>query len=153
MIQPLRTAHRWTFSALAIGLPTVLWIGLQAREAPLPQHNLIVEMPSKMYLLRQSDRLWSKHAIQSKFYGDSTNPEEIEVLLFPLMDLTDPDLLLYWTSGASAGGEMSQWKLLGSFAAGRVFSLPSEAKRGGHLLLYSLAHREVVDSAVVEKLP
>jgi hypothetical protein len=106
-----------------------------------------------MYLLRQSDRLWGKHIIQSKFYGDSANGEEVEVVFLPPEEMNDPDLLLYWTGDLRPAADISQWKLLGSFTAGRAFSLPLDAKRGGHLALYSLAHNEFVDSALVEKLP
>ena len=153
MIQPLRAAHRKAFAVLAIALPAVLWGGLRAREVPLGQSSPVVEMPSSMYLLRQSDRLWGKHIIQSKFYGDSTTGEDVEVLFLPPQEMNDPDLLLYWTGDLRPAADISGWKLLGTFAAGRVFSLPLDAKRGGHLALYSLAHRELVDSALVEKLP
>jgi hypothetical protein len=153
MIQPLRTVHRSTFALLAIVLPSVLWIGLRAREVPLVKNCANVAMPSNMYLLRQSDRLWGKHIIQSKFYGDSANGDDVEVVLLPPQEMNDPDLLLYWSGDLRPAADISGWKLLGTFAAGRIFSLPLGAKRGGHLALYSLAHREFVDSALVEKLP
>ncbi len=153
MIQPLRAAHRKAFAVLAISLPMVLWVGLQKRELPLGQGSVIVAMPSSMYLVRQSDRLWGKHMIQSKFYGASANGEDVEVVLLPPLEWNDPDLLLYWSGDLRPAADVSQWTLLGTFAAGRVFALPLDAKRGGHLALYSLAHREFVDSALVEKLP
>src|ERR1051326_4671855 len=96
MIQPLRAAHRKVFAVLAIALPMVLWVGLQKRELPLGQSSAIVAMPSSMYLVRQSDRLWGKHMIQSKFYGDSASGD-VEVVLLPPLELNDPDLLLYWS--------------------------------------------------------
>jgi len=153
MIQPLRAAHRKTFAVLAIALPAMFWIALRAREAPLAKSSAIVAMPPSMYLLRQSDRLWGKPIIQSKFYGDSANGDDVEVVLLPPQEMNDPDLLLYWTGDLRPAADISGWKLLGPFGEGRVFSLPLDAKRGGHLALYSLAHREFVDSALVEKLP
>jgi hypothetical protein len=153
MIQPLRAVHRKAFAVLAIALPAMFWVGLRKREVPLGQSSPIVTMPSSMYLLRQSDRLWGKHIIQSKFYGDSANGEDVEILFLPPQEMNDPDLLLYWTGDLRPAAEISRWKLLGTFTAGRVFSLPLDAKRGGHLALYSLAHQEFVDSALVEKLP
>jgi len=138
---------------LSIGLPVILWAALQAREVPLPQNSEIVTMPSSMYLLRQSDRLWGKHIIQSKFYGDSSNGEHVEVIFLPPQDMNDPDLLLFWTGDLRPAADVSRWNLLGTFTADRIFSLPPDAKRGGHLALYSLAHQEFVDSALVEKLP
>jgi hypothetical protein len=153
MIQPLRKVHRKAFSILAIALPAILWAGLQAREEPPSQKSAVAEMPSNLYLVRQSDRLWGKHIIYSKFYGDSANGEEIEVLFELPKELNDPDLLLYWTGDLRPAADISQWRLLGTFTAGRAFTLPANAKRGGHLALYSLAHQEFVDSALVEKLP
>ena len=153
MIQPLRAVHRKAFAVIAFALPAVLWAGLRAREAPLILSPATVAMPSNMYLLRQSDRLWGKHIIQSKFYGDSANAEYVEVMFSLSQEVSDPDLLLYWTGDLRPAADISGWKLLGTFAAGRVFSLPLDAKRGGHLALYSLAHQEFVDSALVEKLP
>lgn len=153
MIQPLRAVHRRAFAVLAIALLALFWAGLRAREAPLRQSSVRVAMPSHMYLLRQSDRLWGKHIIQSKFYGDSTNGEDIDVFFLPPQEMNDPDLLLYWTGDLRPAADISRWKLLGTFTAGRVFSLPLDARRGGHLALYSLAHQEFVDSALVEKLP
>jgi len=153
MIQPLRAVHRKAFIVLTIALPVLFWAGLRAREVPLGQSSVTIAMPSHMYLLRQSDRLWGKHIIQSMFYGDSANGEEIDVLFVPPQDMNDPDLLLYWTGDLRPAADISQWKLLGAFTAHRVFSLPLDARRGGHLALYSLAHQEFVDSALVEKLP
>ena len=153
MIQPLRKVHRRVFSILAIGVPAILWMGLQAREELPSQKSATAEMPSNLYLVRQSDRLWGKHIIQSKFYGDSANGQEVQVLFELPQELSDPDLLLYWTGDLRPSAEISQWKLLGTFTAGRVFTLPANAKRGGHLALYSLAHGEFVDSALVENLP
>ena len=153
MIQPLRSVHRKAFILLAIALPAVFWAGLREREVPLRQSSAMFAMPSYMYLLRQSDRLWDKHTIQSRFYGDSANADAIKVLFLPPQEMNDPDLLLYWTGGGRPSGGISQWKLLGKFTAGRAFELPLDARHGGHLALYSLAHREFVDSALVEKLP
>lgn len=153
MIQPLRAAHRKAFVVLAVALPVVLWVGLRKRELPLGQSSVIVAMPSSMYLVRQSDRLWGKHIIQSKFYGDSANGEDVEVVLLPPQELNDPDILLYWSGDLRPAADVSGWILLGPFAAGCVFPLPLDARRGGHLALYSLAHREFIDSALVEKLP
>ena len=153
MIQPLRAVHRRAFAVLAIALPAVFWAGIRAREAPLRQSSVTVAMPSHMYLLRQSDRLWGKHSIQSMFYGDSTNGEEIDVLFVPPQEMNDPDLLLYWTGDLRPAADISRWTLLGAFTPQRVFTLPLDARRGGHLALYSLAHQEFIDSALVEKLP
>ena len=153
MIQPLRTTHRKAFAVLAIALPAVFWAGLRAREVRPGQSSAMGTIPSGLYLLRQSDRLWGKHIIQSRFYGDSANGDEVEVFLLPQEEMNDPDLLLYWTGDLRPAADISRWKLLGTFGAGRLFSLPLDAKRGGHLALYSLAHQEVVDSALVERLP
>jgi hypothetical protein len=38
MIQPLRTAHRWIFIALAVVLTVVLIAAIRAQRAPIPNN-------------------------------------------------------------------------------------------------------------------
>jgi hypothetical protein len=83
-----------------------------------------------------------------------TEPGKRSVLLKPAQELSDPDLLLYWsTIGPSGNSLPADARLLGVFTPGRALELPSEAAQGGHLTLYSLAHQSVVDTASRERLP
>jgi len=153
MIQPLRIAHRRVFFGLAVLLPCVLIAGIAARVPVMRVSSQLEVTPENAYLLRQSDRLWKKHLIQSKFFSNPARANEILVILQPEKPISDPDLLLYWVeSNVSETSLPSSAVLLGSFVPDRGLSLP-RGVHNGNLVLYSLAHREVIDTAAVEQLP
>ena len=154
MIQPLRAVHRRTFAVLAFVLPTVLVVGLVSRR-PHPGLNAhATQLPASAYLVRESNGLWQKNAIQSKFYSKLDRPQDVYVVLQPLRELNEPDLLLYWAANAPQGDSLPrEAQLVGTFTTGKALLLPLNEKRDGHLLLYSLAHQSIVDSGTVEKLP
>ena len=153
MIQPLRSLHRRTFLTLAIALPAILLAGLGARR-PQPTAGT-VEMPASAYLMRRADNLWKAHAIRSEFHGDREHPEQTDLRLTPVQDLGEPDLLLYWSNSEPRGNALPpDARLLGPFALNTLFELPQSGQAlKGHLVLYSLAHQAVVDSATLENLP
>jgi len=99
MIQPLRTLHRRTFVALAFVLPMVIVTGLASRHPRLPSGSAPVQLPGSAHLVRESGTLWPKHAMRTEFYGDSSHPGEIDIVLIPAKELNEPDLLLYWSAG------------------------------------------------------
>jgi hypothetical protein len=154
MIQPLRALHRRTFVALALVLPALLMIGIGARR-PRPSPSAHgPEVPATAYLVRESSGLWQKHAIQSKFYSKSDRPRDVYVVLQPAQELNEPDLLLYWASIAPQGNSLpSEAQPVGAFTTGRAFLLPLGENRAGQLVLFSLAHQTVFDTATVERLP
>ena len=100
--------------------------------------------------MRKSNGLWRKHPIRSEFYRDA---QHTYVELWPAQDLAEPDLLLYWTGRATPeSGLLPESRLLGTFAPGKAFALPPE-NGASSLVLYSLAHQVVVDTAALEKNP
>ena len=154
MIQPLRAAHRRAFVALALVLPAILLIGLGARRPRLGPSTHAADVPDTGNIVRESSTLWQKHSIQSRFYIKPDRPLDTYVVLLPAEELNEPDLLLYWDTNAPQGNVLSgEAQLLGAFSTGKVFRLPLYEKRAGHLVLFSLAHQTVFDTAVVEKLP
>lgn len=154
MIQPLRAVHRRAFIALAFVLPTILLVGLGSRR-PHPDRNAhAAQVPASATLVRESSGLWQKNAIQSKFFSKSDRPQDIYVVLQPARELNEPDLLLYWTANTPLGNSLpAHAQLMGIFLAGKSFSLPLNVDRAGHLVLFSLPHQTVFDTARVEKLP
>jgi hypothetical protein len=154
MIQPLRTVHRRAFVALAFVLPAILLAGIEARHPSASPTGRALELPATAYLVRESNGLWSQHSIATKFYGRSGSPQEIYVVLRPMQALNEPDLLLYWSTNAPQGNSLPNESLLvAPYAADEAFALPLEKGRAGNLILFSLAHQSVFDSARVEKLP
>ena len=100
--------------------------------------------------LSAASAVWQKNTATTEFSSNPTNPESVRLVLKPVKELREPDLLLYWTAEAGSS-DLSQARLLGAFAEGRVYSLTGEEYRGD-LILYSLAHRAIVDQAKVEGL-
>ena len=151
MIQPLRVAHRWTFGVLAVALPVLLFVGLQARHIRPNVPSALKPAPGA--LVRQSYQLWRKNSIRSEFYRDA---QHTYVVLWPSSELGEPDLLLYWVSADPQNNLPAGAHFLGTFAAGKAFELPlghSADTNSGYLVLYSLGHQSVVDTAALEKLP
>jgi hypothetical protein len=154
MIQPLRAAHRRAFVALAFVLPAILVVGLGSRyPRPSPKVSA-AQVPASTHLVGTWDRLWQKHAIRTELYADSAHPQNIYVVLQPLQELNEPDLLLYSAGTATQGAALpSEARLVGAFATGKAFLLPLNDKCAGHLILFSAAHQAVFDTATVESLP
>src|SRR5271165_3095258 len=154
MIQPLRTVHRRAFFALAVVLPAILLAGIEGRRPGTNQKERSPELPATAYLVRESNGLWSQHSIATKFYGRSDSPKDIYVVLRPTQALNEPDLLLYWATNAPRGNSLpSESLLVAPYTADEAFALPLDKERAGNLVLFSLAHQTVFDSARVEKLP
>lgn len=147
MIQPLRIAHRRAFGVLAVTLPVVLFAGLAARH-PRPT-ALPTAVPAPGALVKKAEGLWGKHEIGSEFYQDT---QHTYVELWPARGLEEPDLLLYWAADNPQNTLAADARLLGTFAPGKFFALPETAGTG-YLVLYSLGHQSVVDTAALEKTP
>jgi len=154
MIQPLRTVHRRAFFALAVVLPAILLAGIAGRRPGTSQKERGPELPATAYLVRESNGLWAQHSIATKFYGRSDAAKEIYVVLRPTQALNEPDLLLYWSTNTPRGKSLpSESLLVAPYTADEAFTLPLDKERAGNLILFSLAHQTVFDSARVEKLP
>ena len=153
MIQPLRTVHRRVFVTLALILPAILLAGIEARHRGTSL-TVRTPRPANAHLVRESNRLWTQHSIATKFYGRSDSPKDIYVVLRPMQLLNEPDLLLYWSTNAPQGNSLpSESLLLAPYTADEAFALPLGKEREGNLILFSLAHQTVFDSARVETLP
>lgn len=154
MIQPLRTMHRRAFVTLALILPAILLAGIEARYPGTSLTGRTSQLPANAYLVRESNRLWTQHSITTKFYGRSDSPKDIYVVLRPMQALNEPDLLLYWSTNTLQGNSLpSESRLVAPFTADEAFALPLDQERAGNLILFSLAHQTVFDSARVERLP
>jgi len=154
MIQPLRIVHRRLFLTLAVALPAILTAGLAARR----QAPQVIAKPegavAERFIMKKSDRMWQNNPIVTEFYGDASDPAAAYVALRPTHALDEPDLLLYWISGDLSGNELPpQARLLGSFVPGNILALDTHGQRSGRLVLYSAAHRAIVDTSLVERLP
>jgi hypothetical protein len=154
MIQPLRAVHRRAFVGMAVVLPAILMIGLGGRRPRLAPIAHTTDAPVTAHVVRDSNNLWQKHAIQSKFYSTSDHPQDIIVVLQTAQELNAPDLLLYWSASEPQGNAWcGDGELVGGFTNGKAYLLPLDERRSGYLILFSSAHQTVFDTARVEKLP
>jgi hypothetical protein len=155
MIQRLRTMHLRTMVALAFVLPALIAAGLMARQRSLGHEELHAHhLTNFSAVIRKSDTLWQKHALQTVFYRDSAQPEALQVALHPMQGLNEPDLLLYWCTDQPQRNELSfRAQLIGPFIPDHTFRLMSKVVPSGYLVLFSLAHNRVIDWARVETLP
>jgi hypothetical protein len=154
MIQPLRTIHRRMFIVLAAVLPVILGAGLKVRHhAPLAKADTSTSKQVSNRL-NQATAAWAKKTFDAKIYSEPVKPRAVQIILRPLRGLDDePDLLLYWTSQAATDSrDLTDAHLLGPFRPAKSYSVPTGNKPFS-LVLYSLGHHEIVDTARVEVLP
>ncbi len=151
MIQPLRSAHRRTWLALAPVLPMVLIVGLMARR-PLPRSNSRITNSETQRAIRQTDDPWTKHKIHSVFLRDPSDPTSVQVVLTEPGDLSVPDVLVYWSPQLSGTDSLpTDALLLGALENSRPMHL-RDGNPKGFLILYSLAHHSIVDAAPLESV-
>jgi len=154
MIQPLRTAHRRMFVALAFLLPAIMMAGLSSRHQIVWNAQRANQTSPSEKPIKSADGLWRTHAIQTEFFESGSESGRLSVSLKPAQELSEPDLLVYWSASAPAGDSLpADARLLGAYSPGKALALPAEAAPGGRLTLYSLARQSVVDTATVERLP
>jgi len=145
MIQPLRTVHRHAFIALAAFLPIILAAALIARHQFANVRPAVFSIPQNAIRLNQASATWNKNTFDTEFYSEPRNPSGVLAVLKTRRNLDAPDLLLYWSEADANSPDLNAARLLGTFVAGKSYRLP--ASDGGTLVLYSLAHGEIVDSA------
>jgi hypothetical protein len=148
MIQPLRTVHRRVFIVLAGILPTIILAGLHARpaRAPLPRHP----GSSRASYTNATPLKWENNTVVATFDSQSTGSQEVRFSLLPA-DSAGPDLLLYWTACSDMNFELSHARLIGPVINGASYSLPRQPQPSA-LIVYSLAHRAIVDKATLEAI-
>ncbi|SRR5581483_3703033 len=152
MIQPLRTVHRYVFVALAALLPIIVAAALIARHQFPTARPATFSIPQDAIRLKQASATWNKNSFDTEFYSEPKNPSGVLAVLKTRRNLDAPDLLLYWSQSDANSAGLNDARFLGSFVAGKSYSLPA-GTNGGALVLYSLAHRGTIDSARIEGLP
>jgi hypothetical protein len=148
MIRPLRATHRTVFMFLPIFLAGVVASGLALRYPwPASHHLLMTDVAG-------SEAAATVAGVHLKVRSLSpTTATERKVQLLSTAPVVSPDLLVYWSEDSSAKALSPSARLVGSFHAGGIYTLPADARNSGYLSLYSLAHREVVASIPVGAQP
>lgn len=147
MIAPLRRRHRWMITVLSLVVPLLFFAALSQR----PQHDLNRTDVDRRDT-SQTERLtpfFDNSTIEGRLLHEGASTKlQVTTLAAP----RQPDLLLYWSPGPASAdlpsaGLPSDAVLLGPLPARahRSYHLPP-AITDEHLLLYSLAHQELIDA-------
>jgi len=153
MNTPLRRRHAMLITALALVLPVAFAAAIALREAPALARELAAEPRAADAPSPLSDGQGTL-AILQRADGPRwrARHDATRVAVAQLDGAELPDLLAYWTPNASSGDELpADAVLLGPVhgAAGQehTFARPGA---GGALVLFSLAHGEVVARTTLE---
>ncbi|MEM1178870.1 MAG: hypothetical protein AAGM22_11045 [Acidobacteriota bacterium] len=146
MIASLRRRHRWMMAGLTAGLPILLAAALIDRPQ-MPGDGLPGELDvhTPEAPLVTGDAAFSSHRATVTRYATA--------LGFKLGSaLRAPDVLAYASASQAdpSTGLPSDARLLGAVDPARTNLYPVDAGESGHLVLYSLGHQQVVDSAAFD---
>ena len=154
MIQRLRRRHRLMIPSVAlVSIPLVV-VGLLTRQ-PDPVQAELPEILRGLTAPTGAPDLdievgFASLAAHARVWQAEADGEGPILELTPSVDPRRPDVLAYWTGAEDAARPGPEAQLLGRLAGtrSRTFQLPAEASTGtGSLLLFSLAHDDVVDHA------
>ncbi|MEO1366433.1 MAG: hypothetical protein AAFX50_04610 [Acidobacteriota bacterium] len=146
MIASLRRRHRWMMVALTAGLPALLAASLVDRPG-MPSSDFPGELLASASgpALSSGDAAFAAHSGTVTRYDDALELELASAL-------RAPDVLAYLSSTAAdpSTGLPRDARLLGAVDPTRANLYAVGAAESGHLVLYSLGHQTVVDSAAVD---
>jgi hypothetical protein len=145
VIRPLRSRHRAAFVGLVVTLPALFAAALLWRHpVPAVEAHGGPSVAGLEEVFADRDDLWRELPIRTSLYR---GPRQVTVLLQAREEIGRPDLLVYWSGAAEIPeGLPGDVVLLGRLAGleRSRFDLPVGAGAAGRLILYSLAHQEVV---------
>lgn len=145
MIRPLRDWHRRIVFALAGVLPLTFVAGLLARKAPAARNSSVVWTAGSAIRWKSAApiRLGTADVRARR----SEDGKWLEFLGGG--ELLEPDVLVYSSASALAGNTLPpDARLLGSFAARRM-----RTDAAGHVVIYSLAHQNIIGGLRLGDLP
>ncbi|TAL00620.1 MAG: hypothetical protein EPO07_09450 [Verrucomicrobia bacterium] len=147
MILPLRQRHRRIFAVIGVLLPVAFVVGIAARKAmPLrAEKNWVTELREAEKLAWERSDLFSQVPVRVRLL---CGPGWYRIGFSAGRGFAKPDLLVYWVAGQQSVSETlpDQAILLGPFDPSLSLQLPPDTdRRGGAVVLYSLADQEIVD--------
>jgi hypothetical protein len=145
MIQPLRTAHRTTFTILAIALPILLTAAiLSQKPTPKPAKITVAsESVAEFRFLMNGDHvaLSLNHLV-----GEA---RDWYVLRSELSEASLPETLLYCAPSEANVAVPAGASLVGPVAINRPFTMPEKCSLLGSLLLYDAPHATLLAQSPV----
>ena len=140
MIQPLRQLHRRLFPFLGVGLPILLVAGVASRQS-LPNTPAKHSESSDLTQLAEQTLRLDGTPVR---LGILRNREGIAFHITSGNALNAPDVLVYASTTESRETVSGDARLLGEFAADKLYRLPGDEFR--FVVLYSLGHQQVLAS-------
>jgi hypothetical protein len=150
MNTPLRRRHAAWITALALVLPIAFAAAIATRQAPAVARELALEPRAanspEPLVVGQGELSLLQRANGPRWQA---RHDATRITIAQLDGAEAPDLLAYWTFHDAGGDELSSDAvLLGPIDGGeRTFARPGA---GGVLVLFSLAHGEVIARATLE---
>lgn len=152
MIAPLRRRHRWMITGLACVVPMVVFAALSQRPGVDLQRPATVPAsapePGQQQVL---ESLFDDPSLEGRLWQEAGAAVlQVTASAAP----TRPDPLVYWSPSAPAVTLPADAVLLGPLPSRgpRLYELPPGADGGSFLILYSLAHQEVVSQTPLPTL-
>ncbi len=152
MIRPLRVRHRLIWTGLAVALPALYVLGLAARQPvpggpiPVPLGDESPAAPAAAWHTREI----ASGRVLAMAVSPGAGARPAVLWLHQVEDWRRPDILVYWSETPLAPqDDLADAILLGALDGPRPRSLNLPSRRGGHLTLYSLAHRERIGSVAL----
>lgn len=155
MIRGLRERHRRIVMVVAVAVPIAFAAGLLLRHPiaeseALPPSLAAPAVDESQFLSTRSKDSGRGIAVSASALR-STDGSTFRVAIEVIAESGYPELLIYWSADSAEPGQAlpDDARLLGSpGSSGRsVFDLPQDAaKRDGHLLVYSLARQELMET-------
>jgi hypothetical protein len=150
MILSLRQRHRRMFFVLGIGLPVAFVAGIAARRpVPVGMAPAALRGVGQNFSVTNWSRadVFARTPVQIRLLREAVGAGRFAIAFSAAKDFLKPDLIVYWSAGNPEIRDVlpDDALLLGTFSA-EALPLPEETVRTqGVLVLYSLAHGEVVD--------
>ena len=152
MIQPLRDMHARVFIASAIALPVLFLSALLSREnLPAESHKPTGKTMNAVDTHPQLTFSADRTRINVRVFDSEPRGSAIEFQLIPQTPLHAPDVLVYWSQTKPETNLSSGMQLLGEFRPDERYRLSAAVP--GFVVLYSLAHREILGAFPVGTAP
>lgn len=161
MIRSRRVLHRGLFIVLAVAIPSSLFIVLENRPTMPPYQDfqpVLFDQAGFAQPAQEKDSMITVSARKKQFELQKvTSGDQPTLLIRPSVELLKPDLLVYWSpvTGTDSDTELAEATLVGRLTGNswRRLSLPTSAQGiSGSLLIYSMAHQQVLDSLSLDQV-
>ena len=150
MIQPLRTAHRITFVALACSLPLLLAAAITVRK-PIAVPVLVRASSPSDKSIADFRFLSNRQRISLSLTRLSGDSRDQYVLRAESGEVSLPETLLYWAPSEATDAVPTGAVLIESIKLGSPLPITEKYTTSGVLLLYDAPHKRILAQSPLGK--